>query len=269
MKINGINNLDVGMSNIEIEGSITYTKDPRHVEGDNERGHYDFWSQFIVIDDGTGKIGCNCSIAKEEYMLKVGVVAKVKGKLEQYEDKNGEIQKSIRCSLVGISEEDKTTDAQQKTAEGYFEDKTKEEKKIPIREISENVREENELRIVREVAIKASTELVCAKVMKSKDFFTFSNTIVKYIYNGQIGDKEQSDKEEKIGLSRHIVEGEKLEVREGHENDSIIDEEKIIDDEENEPGSSPDNAIPYKGKEKKLKKISGAEDFIVEENIPE
>jgi len=66
MKIEGIKNLDVGMSNIEIEGKVTYEKAPRNIKGDNERGHYDFYSQFVVIDDGTGKIGCNVSISVRE-----------------------------------------------------------------------------------------------------------------------------------------------------------------------------------------------------------
>jgi len=113
MKISGIANLDVGMSNIEIEGKVTYAKTPRHIEGDNERGHYDFYSQFVVIDDGTGKIGCNVSIEKEEYRLEKDVVARVKGKLEEYKDKNGEMQKSLKGKLIGISKGGKTTDVRQ------------------------------------------------------------------------------------------------------------------------------------------------------------
>jgi len=69
MKIEGISNLDTGMSNIEIEGKVTYAKAPRHIEGDNERGHYDFYSQFVYIEDDSGKIGCDISINKEEYKL--------------------------------------------------------------------------------------------------------------------------------------------------------------------------------------------------------
>jgi len=126
MKISGIDNLDIGMSNIEIEGKVTYEKAPRHIEGDNDKGHYDFYSQFVVIDDGTGKIGCNVTFGKEEYKLEKGVIARVKGKLEEYKDKNGEMQKSLKCSLVGISKGNKETDVQLEVAKEFFDDKAKE-----------------------------------------------------------------------------------------------------------------------------------------------
>jgi len=271
MKISGIANLDVGMSNIEIEGKVTYEKAPRHIEGDNERGHYDFYSQFVVIDDGTGKIGCNVSIEKEEYRLKKGVMARVKGKLEEYKDKNGEMQKSLKCSLVGISKGDKTTDVQLEVAKEFFDDKAKEsigrqivekeEKSAPVAKPSEkpsnNVWEEKDLRIARECAVKAVTELVCAKIMKSKDFFNFADSLVKYIYNGA---EKPATKEEKLALARHIAEEKKgkLELREGHTGlleDKELTEEEIAEienavNEKEEPGSSYDNDVPFKGKRK-------------------
>jgi len=268
MKISGIDNLDVGMSNIEIEGKVTYEKAPRHIEGDNERGHYDFYSQFVVIDDGTGKIGCNVSIEKETYRLKKGVMARVKGKLEEYKDKNGEMQKSLKCSLVGISKGDKTTDVQLEVAKEFFDDKAKEEKTAPVAKPTEtpsnNIWEAKDLRIARECAVKAVTELVCAKVMKSKDFFTFSDTIVKYIYNGlpetpkENKKEEPVTKEEKLALARHIAKGKgKLELREG--STGLFPEEDV-------PGSSPDNAIPFKGKRKALKEVSKSSDFVNDED---
>ena len=65
MKIKGIDNLDIGISNIEIEGEVTYTEIPEHREGESPKAkgsHYDFWSQRIFIDDGTGNIECSISV---------------------------------------------------------------------------------------------------------------------------------------------------------------------------------------------------------------
>jgi len=292
MKIEGISKLDVGMSNIEIEGKVTYEKAPRHIEGDNERGHYDFYSQFVVIDDGTGKIGCNVSIEKEEYRLEKDIMARVKGKLEEYKDKNGEMQKSLKGKLIGISKGGKETDVQLEVAEEYFDKKAKEEKKVDpsfvgkkVQEVilnravekpvdKNNIWEAKDLRIARECAVKAVTELVCAKIMKSKDFFNFADSIVKYIYNGA---EKETTKEEKLALARHIAEGKKgkLELREGQTGlleDKELTEKEIAEienavNEKEEPGSSPDNAIPFKGKRKASKKISKASDFINNEDI--
>ena len=278
MEIKGIDNLDVGMSNIEIEGEVAFEMSPKHIEGDNERGHYDFYSQFVVIDDGTGKIGCGVSIEKEEYRLKKGVVARIKGKLEEYKDKKGEMVKKLQGKLIAISKGDEITDVQQEVAEGYFEEKGKEATKEPVvnnvitdkpNVVKADVWEAKDLRIARECAVKAVTELICAKIMKSKDFFSFSNTIVKYIYNGNQQQeakpkgKPATAKEEKLALARHLAEAPgKVELREG--STGLLEEEE-------EPGSSPTNAIKFKGK----RKVSKAEDFVNEsdyiapEDLPE
>ena len=271
MKINGIDNLDVGMNNIEIEGEVTYAMMPRNVTGDNEKGHYDFWSQFVVIDDGTGKIGCSVSIEKEEYKLKKGVVARVKGKLEEYKNKNGEMVRKLKGKLIAISKGDRVTDVQQEVAEEYFEKKAKEEKpperdygeyqaeekdkeesvkplQIKVKE-KDNVWEAKDLRIARECAVKAVTELVANKIMESKEFFNFADTIVKYIYNGNGNGKK------KVGLLHD--KREPLEVKDetkpfpGETTKEELDEvERAVNEKDGEPGSSINNAIP-RGKAKK------------------
>jgi len=75
--------------------------------------------------------------------------------------------------------------------------------------------------------------------------------------------KPEPTKEEKIKQAREIVDG-KLELREGHT--GLLEDEEITD--EDIPGSNPDNAIPFKGKKKALKKISKASDFVNDEDIP-
>jgi len=99
--------------------------------------------------------------------------------------------------------------------------------------------------------------------MKSKDFFNFADSIVKYIYNGA---EKETTKEERLALARHIAEGKKgkLELREGQTGlleDKELTEEEIAEienavNEQEEPGSSYDNAIPFKGKRKGKTKVT-------------
>jgi len=98
-----------------------------------------------------------------------------------------------------------------------------------------------------------------SKGSSSKDFFNFADSLVKYIYNGA---EKPATKEDKLALARHIAGGGKLELREGQT--GLLEDEEIAD--EDIPGSSPDNAIPYKGKKKALKKVSKGEDFVNEED---
>ena len=269
MKISGIDNLDVGMSNIEIEGEVTYTMAPRFVEGDNDKGHYEFYSQFVVIEDETGKIGCSVSIEKEEHKLAKGVIARVKGKLEEYKDKKGQTVRKIQGKLIAISKGDRVTDVQQEAAEEYFEEKgkkAKEEKVVPIKsepvkaviKPDNNVWEEKDLRIARECAVKAVTELVCTGIMEGKEFFSFANTIVKYIYNGKVVN----------GILRNDREPLEIIDEDADFPDEVREEiEKAVDETEEE--NSFHKAIPYTGKKKALKKISKAEDYINASDMPD
>jgi len=98
---------------------------------------------------------------------------------------------------------------------------------------------------------------------------------------GEHSKREAKEKEEKLALARHIAEGKKgkLELREGQtglleDEDKELTDEEIAEienavDEKEEPGSSPDNAIPFKGKRKTSKKISKASDFISNEELPD
>jgi len=283
MKISGIDNLDVGMSNIEIEGEVVYTDQPENKKGISKKTNkpYDFWSQWVVIQDDTGKIGCSVSIDKEEYKLDKGVVARVKGKLKEWKGK-----RKIEGKLVAISKGDRVTDVQQEVAEEYFEKKAKEEKppergygeyqaeekdkeesvkpylypqlplQIKVKE-KDNVWEAKDLRIARECAIKAVTELVANKIMESKDFFVFANTIVKYIYNGKVNNGNgDGDGKKKVGLLHD--KREPLEVIDkdkpfpGEPTKEELDEvERAVNEKEDIPGSSINNAIPFRGKAKK------------------
>jgi len=287
MNIKGIDNLDIGMSNIEIEGEVTYTEIPEHREGESPKakgGHYDFWSQRIFIDDGTGNIECSISVKDENDGIIKGVVARVKGKLTEWQGK-----RKIQGKLIAISKGDKTTDVQQERAEEYFEEKAKidrlankvkgkddeqitKENKLdwskhpkeipildPVKPKPENsVWEAKDLRIARECAVKAVTELTVAKIITGKQFFPFANTIVKYIYNGKVNGKEKKSILRDDRRPLEIISEDQLfpdEVREEIEN--------AVNEKEKEKENSYHNAIPFKGKRKKA---AVAEDFINEED---
>ena len=260
--------VNIGASNIDIEGNIVYTDPPKHIVSPPDvKKPYDFWSQWIVIEDETGKLGCSVVLSDPKYKLEKGTIGRITGKLKEWEGK-----KSISGKLVGISKGNKTTDVQMEVAEEYFEEKAKEgatkgaiikeEKAIPVKaKIDNNVWEEKDLRIARECAVKSVTELAVAKIITGKQFFPFANTIVKYIYNGKVNGKEKKSILRNDREPLEIISGENLfsdDVREEIEN-AVNEKEK----EEEKQGSSYNNAIPYKGKRKKVTK---AKDFINEED---
>ena len=260
MNIKGIDNLDVGMSNIEIEGEVVYSDPPENKKGISEKTNkpYDFWSQWIVIQDDTGKMGCSVTIEKEEYKLEKGVVARVKGKLKEWKGK-----RKIEGKLVAISKGDRVVDVQQERAEEYFEEKAKEEKKgekvIPVKvKVEESVWEAKDLRIARECAVKAVTELAVAKLIEGKEFFPFANTIVKYIYNGKVNGKE------KKSILRN--DREPLEIISEDAPFPIEEIENAVNEKEKAEGNSYKNALPFKGKRKK---VAVVEDFIAPGDMPE
>jgi len=268
MKIKGIDNLDIGMSNIEIEGKVTYTEIPEHREGESPKakgGHYDFWSQRIFIDDGTGNIECNISVKDENDGIIKGVVARVKGKLTEWQGK-----RTIQGKLIAISKGDKVTDVQQERAEEYFEEKAKEEKTkvaivkeekaIPVKaKVDNNVWEEKDLRIARECAVKAVTELTVAKIITGKQFFPFANTIVKYIYNGKVNGKEKKSILRNDREPLEIINDDAPFPAEEIEN-------AVNEKEKREEENSYHKAIPFKGKRKA---VSVAKDFIAKGEMPD
>jgi len=233
VKVKDLESLNPGISGIEIEGDVIYTLEPKHWKGTTKKGRkYDFWNQFVVVEDDSGTVGCAVSI-REEDVINENDRVRVKGKLSEYKDKNGEIQRRLDGRII--------KDKKEKTGEDNGKDS-----------------EDKNKMIAREVAVKAAVELIKAKEIKLDEEFTHSEKIVDYIYGGckkevavETKTEEPPDQEEKPSLAKHIVKEEKLEIREGHENDKIIDDEDI-------PGSSFDNPIPRK------KKISKAEDFVQE-----
>ncbi|GAI82996.1 unnamed protein product, partial [marine sediment metagenome] len=166
MKIKNLENLDIGMSNIEIEGTVTYTNDPKNWTGESKGRKYNFWGQFIALEDDTGSIGCSITFKKEENALEEGDVTKIRGKLEEYTDNDGEVQKKLSGRVVKNKEEKKEATGVEKDNNGN------------------NGKGNKNLYIARECAIKAAVELIATKKIKYEELFPRAEEIVKYIYEG-------------------------------------------------------------------------------------
>ena len=195
---------------VKVQGSITHSLKPRKL-----------WkgiSQFIVIKDRTGSIGCNISVKGIEEGFELGENVMVVGERGEYPEKDrrtgqatGGIVKNINgyvesnwmdanadLDLSHVEEEvhEETSEkprvdvpiiiTQQKyTAESYWKDKF-----LLDVERQEMYKENNEF-IVRECAIKAVTELTCARLpwgddgglINKEQYFKFAGEVVKWIKN--------------------------------------------------------------------------------------
>jgi len=139
--------LDKGTSNVEIEGEVTYVLAPNHIEPKPGGKQFNaFWSQFVVLADNTDKIGVSLTFGDEEDQVKKGDRIKVKGKIDEYEDRDGVLQKK----LVGREVKDKVVTKEHKNnAKKEIKDELNSVKKD-----NENKMEELRIKAI-ELAIKA------------------------------------------------------------------------------------------------------------------
>ena len=183
MKIEEVKKLDDGVSGISIEGKLTKAYKPKE-------GQYG-WSQFVVIEDDTANIGSNINIENEESLYSIGQYIKIKGKVSKYVKggKSGiSLNGNVIDEIVKADEEvsqvkpndqlkvQPNSQSQEYTKDDYWRDKT-------AREV------ENNKCIVRECAIKASTEIVTGAspiIIESKEeYFKLADEIVDYINKNQ------------------------------------------------------------------------------------
>ena len=168
MDISKVKELDVGMSNIEIKGEVATALDPKNWIGDSKGRHYNFWSQFVVLEDETDSISCSVTIKNEEDTLFEGDQVTIKGKLEEYEDRDRNMQRKISGRVKRTREE-----------------KTREEKKEATgSEKANNGKEDKDLHIARMCALKGAIEMIIADKIKPERLIAFSENLVLYIYGG-------------------------------------------------------------------------------------
>lgn len=199
--------LDSGTSNVEIGGEVTFAKDPMNLKSKPEdKKQYDFWSQWIFLRDDTESIGISLSMGEAGDRVNQGDRIKVRGKVDEYSDRDGITQKKLMGKVIKEEvkaetgrekEETKVTNVVNKTSvETLTEDEVKERREV-------------EKRNIRVKATEISSKLVVANKLEGiKRLFSFAEKIVKYIYgNYKGGPEEEEEKIEQIGKR------EKLEVR--------------------------------------------------------
>lgn len=99
MKIEQIKNLDIGVSGISCLGEVVYTKDPKNIKGESNGKPYDFWSQFIVVQDDTGDIGVNLSMDNDNGVKNGDTAEITKATLSSYKS-NGETKLVLKGRLA-------------------------------------------------------------------------------------------------------------------------------------------------------------------------
>ena len=232
MKIVDVKKLDDGVNGITIEGKIIKTPgNPR----DSQYG----WSQMVVLKDDTGEMSSWINIESAEDAYKVGQYIKVQGKVSKYV-KGGKPGISLNNGKV-IDEIIRRGDGEEYEEEKDKEESVKikdvsQEKQKPMEKTGEKPMEkeytnndywhdktlreiENNKCIVRECAIKASTELMVAKYINEEaDFFELADKIVDYIYDKKITSEAITKElggtaeEEKPKENPYLPEGYKEEV---------------------------------------------------------
>ena len=105
MKAMEIPNLEKGIQ-AEVQGQVTFSMEPRQ--------YGEKISQFVVVTDETGKIGCNVSLKSKEDKLVNGNNVHIKGVVDKYPDKknpNPDGSLPIATSIKGYVVEE-TVDAE-------------------------------------------------------------------------------------------------------------------------------------------------------------
>ena len=94
----------VGQTNITVEGTLK--KVLKAAERKGTGGRPDFWSQFLVVEDGTGSIGVDLTAAKAEDTIpesaKGSLLRIENGKGAVYPDKTGKTQRKLTKGKVTL-----------------------------------------------------------------------------------------------------------------------------------------------------------------------
>jgi hypothetical protein len=175
----------------EIQGEISYQLEPKKaIYG---KGGY---SQFIVVDDETGKIGVNINLPSIQEGFTKGEKVHIKGKVDKYPDKKQPLLPNgtypMRTSVVAewferyqdvqdfpaTNNEVQTVIPQTTVLVGDYL-----VKKATKEELDKKMWEDKDLRIVKQSALKAAVELCVNDNIKLQDLFKMANKFVDYVYN--------------------------------------------------------------------------------------
>ena len=99
------------LSGISLQGTLRYVGKEENKKGTKDGRAYDFWGQFIVIEDDTGKIGARKSGDTKEDVFPQSAKGKqvtVEGaKTTIYKDNKGEMQRKLTGGKISLSKQPK------------------------------------------------------------------------------------------------------------------------------------------------------------------
>lgn len=89
MKIAQIITMDIGQTGIACEGNIFWTQPPKNIVSppDYAGEPYDFWTQFVILQDDTGKIGVSVNVEAGQTLAKGQHIKIEKARLKEYNKK--------------------------------------------------------------------------------------------------------------------------------------------------------------------------------------
>lgn len=106
MNISQILTLPDGVSGIDCQGIATYVQPAQNKTGTTDGRDWSFWTQGVVIKDGTGEIWVNLNLGEESYLAvpKGKRISVEKGVIGSYnktdKDGNSVLRKSLKARLV-------------------------------------------------------------------------------------------------------------------------------------------------------------------------
>lgn len=181
--------LDKDTSNVSVKGKVTYTLAPKHViSPKGAQKQYDFWSQFIVIEDSTGSMGINITFGHEEDKKKKDDIIEVKGEIHKYDAINKETGKKEEKIVLNKGKIIETPEeiAQKETKK--VESK-KDIEKPQVVNVNNNYKISNEWEIRKEAVIIAF-DYGLKENFSIHDTFDLAKTIGNYIKSGEVDIKE-------------------------------------------------------------------------------
>ena len=189
--------LDEGTANVTVEGKIVFSLTPKHVVSEpGAQKVFDFWSQFIAVEDDKGSMGANITFGKEEEKKKNGDVVQVKGTIHKYEatnKKTGKIEQKVVLNNAKIVEpEGQEEELKPQSKEGNVKKNTEELSKTAEDTILFD--KESEEKYFRQSAVEIAKDVLVAGYMQNDKLLNYAENIFQYIVNGKNADIKKNEK---------------------------------------------------------------------------
>ena len=204
--------LDEGTAGVAIKGKVSFVLTPKHVVSEpGAKKAYDFWSQFIVIEDKTGGMGANISFGEEKDKKKNGDIVEVRGTIHKYEAENKkthEMEEKIVLNKAKIIEPEKPQEpALSEENKGEVKKGLQEAKEGKLGQVSFGMCEQE----MRKEAVIVAFDYGEKNDLAIYDCFDLAKTIKTYIESGKI-DINVIAPPKKLELKQDKTDKEKLDI---------------------------------------------------------